>query len=86
MAQECVCISRGRAPNHLGVGLSVQGMAARGLGKLDQAQQHLYEALQVSAGVEAFMIFFFPISGIALLLADAGEHERAVELYALASR
>ena len=31
------------------------------------------------------MIRVFPISGIALLLGDAGEPERAVELYALAS-
>ena len=70
---------------HLGVAFSVQGMAARGLGKLDQARQHLYEALGASVD-EAFMVQVFPISGIALLLADAGEHERAVELYALASR
>lgn len=32
------------------------------------------------------MVQEFPISGIALLLADSGEPERTVELYALATR
>ena len=65
--------------------LSLRAIAEGGLGKTVQGRQHLYEALNASVD-EAFMVRVFPISGVAFLLADAGEHERAVELYALASR
>ena len=87
---ECVEFYRkhelvGQGQGHLGVVFSLQAMAARGLGMPDQARHNLNLALQASAE-EAFMVQVFPISGTALLLADAGEHERAVDLYALASR
>ena len=88
LAQESVHVCRGRdasAPRHLGVVLSLLAMAERGLGESVQARQRLYEALRASLH-GAFMIQVFPVCGIALLLVDAGEHERAVELYALASR
>ena len=85
LAQRFVHSSRRHALVHLGVALSIQGMAERGLGKLDQTQRLLSEALQASEK-EAFRVRVFPVSGMALLLADAGETERAVELYALASR
>ena len=47
--------------------------------------QHPYETLDASVD-EAFRVQVFPILGMALLLADAGEGGWAVELYALVSR
>jgi len=66
--------------------LAVQGYAARGLNQLFQAREHLYEALQTAADIGVFMPLLYGLPAVALLLADQGEHERAVELYALASR
>jgi hypothetical protein len=67
-------------------GLSVLGYAERGLGQPDRAWQHLGEALRTAAEIKLFRPFLFLLPGIALLLADQGEKERAVELYGLASR
>jgi len=62
------------------------GNAARGLGQLPQAGQHLYEALRTAAEIRAFTPLMIALPVMALFLADQGEKERAVELYALASR
>ena len=69
-----------------GIALAVLGLAERGLGELDEARRHLTDALAIAAESGVVMVLVHPLSGIALLLADAGEYERAVELYALASR
>ena len=66
--------------------LAVLGPAERGLGELDGAQLHIGEALHISAETGAFLPPLFALPAIALLLAGRGERERAVELYALASR
>jgi predicted ATPase/class 3 adenylate cyclase len=74
---------------NLGCALAVLGYAARGLGQLPQARQHLYEALQTAADIGAFMPFVLGLPVVALLSADEGDArsaERAVEVYALASR
>ena len=64
----------------------IMGYAARGLGQPDRARQYLCEALRLANGVSGF---FSPAArallGIALLLADEGKVERAVELHALVS-
>ena len=66
--------------------LPVLGLAERGLGRPDQARQHLYESLQISSEIGVFQWLVLPLSAIAALLTDAGHRERAVEIYALASR
>jgi len=66
--------------------LAVLGYAARGLGQLPQAGRHLYEALRPTSETRPFRPLLLALPGFALLLADRGEVERAVEVYALASR
>jgi predicted ATPase len=70
----------------LGWALAGLGYAARGLGDLRQAGQHLNEALRAAVEIGAFAPLINALPAIALLLADRGEVEQAVELYALASR
>jgi predicted ATPase/DNA-binding SARP family transcriptional activator len=62
------------------------GYAARGLGDMPQAQQHLSEALRAIVEIRTFLPLLFALPLAALLLADQGEQEQAVEVYALASR
>jgi hypothetical protein len=66
--------------------LAVLGVVERGLGNPGQAKQHVLEALRISGDTGAFQPSQFALPAVALLLADGGEKERAVELYALASR
>ena len=58
----------------------------RGLAHPDRAREHLCEALRIAGEIGAFLPPLFALPGVALLLADRGEPERAVELYALAAR
>jgi tetratricopeptide (TPR) repeat protein len=62
------------------------GYAARGLGNIPQAQQHLSEALRAIVEIGTFLPLLFALPLAALLLADHGEQVQAVEVYALASR
>jgi hypothetical protein len=66
--------------------LASLGYAARGLGQRAQAWHHVHEALRMAAATQATSALTYVLPGIALLLADEGQAERAVELYALASR
>jgi predicted ATPase len=59
---------------------------ARGLGQSAQAWQHLGAALRTAAELHAYNAVLHSLPAVALLLMDGGEVERAVELYALASR
>jgi len=61
-------------------------LAAQGLGDISGARKHLCHALELAeeAGVVPPLPWALPAT--ALLLAGEGEHERAVELYALAFR
>jgi tetratricopeptide (TPR) repeat protein len=59
--------------------------AERGLGHTLQARQYLTEALRIATEVGAAYPLWETLPAAALLLADQGELERAVELYALAS-
>jgi predicted ATPase/DNA-binding SARP family transcriptional activator len=65
--------------------LASLGVATRGLNQLPLAQRHIHEALRIVAETRAFYPLMFAVPATALLLADQGEKERAVELYALAS-
>jgi hypothetical protein len=62
------------------------GMAAWGLGQRRWARQHLYEALQTMFQVRDVRASIGALPAVTLLLFDEGQLERAVELYALASR
>ena len=62
------------------------GYAARGVGDIAQAQEHHSEALRAIVEIGTFLPLLFALPLAALLLADQGEQERAVEVYALASR
>jgi tetratricopeptide (TPR) repeat protein len=66
--------------------LAFLGYAERGLGQHDRAKKHLCRALQIAIEIQSFIAQMFTLPGVALLLADLGHEERAVELYALASR
>jgi len=61
-------------------------IAARGLGQRPRAWQYLGTVLQMTRGMTEFWVALYALSGAALLLVDEGEAQRAVELYALASR
>jgi predicted ATPase/class 3 adenylate cyclase len=70
----------------LGWNLAGLGGAALGLGNVPQARQHFCQALQTATEIRSFMPLALTIPLVALFLAVQGEMERAVELYALASR
>jgi tetratricopeptide (TPR) repeat protein len=70
----------------LSEGLACLGYAARGLGNIRQAAQHLHEALRTAVEIGAAWLVFAALPAVALVRADQGDAERAVELYALASR
>jgi predicted ATPase len=61
-------------------------LAARGQGETADARRHLLDACQIAVdlGVVPPLLWALPVA--ALLLADRGQRERAVELFALASR
>jgi tetratricopeptide (TPR) repeat protein len=62
------------------------GYVARGLDNIPQARQHLSQALHSIVEIGTFLPLLFALPLAALLLADQGERERAIEVYALASR
>ena len=87
LADESVTICRQTGHRHdLAMCLATLGITAQKLRGLGAASQHLLEALQIGSAIGAFWPLMLALPGVALFVADAGEHERAVELYALASR
>ena len=60
----------------------IRGYGARGRGQPDEAWRYFADTLQTAVDINGFVPLLFAIPGIALLLADEGEVERAVELYA----
>jgi len=66
--------------------LACLAIAARGLGDTPGAWQHLCQALELAAESGVVSPLLWALPAMALLLAAEGESERAVELYALASR
>jgi predicted ATPase/DNA-binding SARP family transcriptional activator len=87
LLEECVAVFREVDQQlDLGTALAELAHAALGLGQLDRARANLYEGLRTVAGVESFRACAFLVAKVALFLAESGESERAVELYALASR
>ena len=70
----------------LAEGLALLGYAARARDRRVVAEQHLTEALSMAMEGRFWMPLLTMLPGLALLLADRSELERAVELHALASR
>lgn len=70
----------------MGWALATLAYAVRGLGDVPLARQHLAEALRAAAETRYPGILFHALPAMALPLVDAGEVERGVELYAVASR
>jgi hypothetical protein len=87
LAQESVAVYRqiGRK-GYVVDALATLGVAARGLGRLSQSRQHLHEALKVAAKAGGLGPLMWVLPALSLLLADRGEAELAVEIYALVSR
>jgi DNA-binding SARP family transcriptional activator/predicted ATPase len=72
--------------DELGLALASLALVARGLGHLLQAHDYTCEALKLALETASVPTSLFAVSNAALLLVDAGEVERAVELYALVTR
>jgi predicted ATPase/DNA-binding SARP family transcriptional activator len=70
----------------VGWALAALGGVARGLGELAQARDQLCQALEVASALRDTFTPLYALPVAALLLADMGKTERAVEIYALASR
>jgi tetratricopeptide (TPR) repeat protein len=66
--------------------LSLMAAAEAGLGHLEQARNCVQEAVVIARDTGAFQPSLHALSGAALLLANEGQPERAVDLYALAAR
>ncbi|NIR02803.1 MAG: tetratricopeptide repeat protein [Gemmatimonadales bacterium] len=66
--------------------LASRAIAALGLGNTAQAQEHLQQALRECYETRMVFPLLRALPAAALLLAHTGDAERAVELYALASR
>jgi hypothetical protein len=66
--------------------LAFLGYADREMGQVTQARGHLCQAAQIALEIQSFVGLLFTLPGIALLLADMDQKDRAVEVYALASR
>jgi tetratricopeptide (TPR) repeat protein len=87
MLQESITVFRDIGQrDDLSWSLAGLGYAARGLGNIPQARQYLSEALRTAIEIGAVTPLMLALPAIALLLADQGEEERAVELYTLAAR
>jgi DNA-binding SARP family transcriptional activator/predicted ATPase len=70
----------------LSLALAGLAFAAHGLGDAHGARQHLCHALELAAESGVVLPLLWALPAMALVLAGEGENERAVELYALASR
>jgi DNA-binding SARP family transcriptional activator/predicted ATPase len=70
----------------MGWGFAVLAFAALGLGDSREARTNLRRSFQLAVDLGVVPPLLWALPTTALLLAGEGEHERAVELYALASR
>jgi hypothetical protein len=66
--------------------LATLAYAERGNGDTAKTREHLREALEKATEIREFCALITALPAAALLLADEGQAERAVEIYALASR
>jgi tetratricopeptide (TPR) repeat protein len=86
LLQESVAVYREvGAQERLAQALAVASYAARWMGDLRQAEEHLFAALSTVAHMGVLRPLVYALPAMALLLVDRGQQERAIELYALAS-
>jgi tetratricopeptide (TPR) repeat protein len=87
LCQEGAAVAREAGLRHeLGWASASLAYAARGLGRPGDARGLLREGMRTAAEAHRFVALMYALAAAALLLLDADETERAVELYALASR
>jgi tetratricopeptide (TPR) repeat protein len=84
--QGAAIVRESRDQSNLGVHLAALAGAARELGRLAQARELLCEALELCSATRGGLVPLIALPVTALVLADLGEPERAVEIYALAAR
>jgi tetratricopeptide (TPR) repeat protein len=83
-AEECATLSRRiEQRDELPWALGLLGSAQREMGQLSAARQYLQEAIRMAVETESFSAILVALPMIPPLLADQGQGERAVELYAL---
>jgi len=87
LLEESAAVYRAARPkDDLALALACLAIAARRLWDTPGARQHLCHALEIAQESGAVPPLMWALPATALLLASEGENERAVELYALASR
>ncbi len=85
-ARACAHFQKSLAVQEPDVVWDWNGLAARGMGRRAETWERLIVELRKAVEFRRFTPLMFALSGLALLLADEGEAERALELYALAAR
>jgi tetratricopeptide (TPR) repeat protein len=69
----------------IGLPLALLGYIAYRRGKLDEARQYLQDALENGLKQGFFWVFMLALSVLAVMLAESGKLEEAVEVYATAT-
>lgn len=87
LLQEGILVAKDiRQRDHAGRLLAMLSYPERGLGNQQRAREALKEALGIAIEFKVFLPLILVTPGMALLYADQGELEKAVEIYALALR
>lgn len=86
LEESCSTYERYGLPNEMVWALADLALAARGLDQQISWRQYLGRAMRVAVEKRAVLSMPWILPKAALFLADAGEAERAVEMYALALR
>ena len=64
----------------------ILGIVSLNLNKPDQAKEHIWDGLNIGMQINSAMVHLNTLGAAALYLAEKGDLERAVDIYALASR
>lgn len=86
LGESLVIYGKGHPDDWQAQALSCLSLVARAMGQGAEARQHLAQALQITLRTRGMVATAVALSACALLLCDAGEAERAVEVYAVATR
>jgi tetratricopeptide (TPR) repeat protein len=86
LQESVVAFQERGARSEVGWPLALMAGVARGMGRLSEARERLCQTLQIAAEIRDLRTAIYGLPVAALLLADQREAERAVEIYALASR
>jgi tetratricopeptide (TPR) repeat protein len=86
LLQEGIATGQEGKRSDMGSYLAALAGAALGLGRRSEAREHLCKALALSRAMRETLTLQFALPMAALLLADSGDSERAVEVYAQARR